>query len=690
MNQEKSNPDSSAVRGIFQKVGDIYKKYATLIEIFSLLLVELLMYGIFTPNLGFYWDDVGYIFTYLAGGPQSYVPFFAADRPFSAGFYTVLTSILGASPLGYHIWNIVVQWLTSVLVYWMISLIWPRFRRSLIWIPFLFVVYPGFLQKQIPLVYAIHWINLLQTLLSINLMILSWRYHNFWKWIWTALAVLLSLNYFSLEYFWGMELARALIVWFLISSEMPLKARFKQFFIKLLPYVFVPAAFLYWRTFIFRSINYNPSLAAYGENPLDVALKLLHIFVTDYIQAGFYVWIQSLESLLSLETSSLAKILYWEFIGAISIYLLLVFLFPTRLNGSSKEELKAYKQAVILGLVSFFGGGIPVWISGLPIKLSFPNDRLTMPLIFGSSFLMGGLISLCLRTRWQKVLVAVLLISFAAGTQFNFSNAYRREWDTLGTFLRQVSWRAPGLTPGTALVTYKLPLTFYTDNSLFGLVNLLYQKDGKFTDDLKYGIIFTDIRLGGGKFPDTKPDLPILMSSKQYIFKGSTSKIVVFTFAPPSCLRILDPGRPHEYPEMNSELTAVAPLSLPNLILSEPEPLLSGWMPTQSSKDWCYYFEKADLARQQGSWQGVVDLGKEALPLIKQSKDFTEEGVFIEGFFRSGDGKTASQITRELLKQSPESQQFICQTWAYLSAQPDLSESQKQTADLLLKGIHCP
>jgi hypothetical protein len=66
---------------------------------------------------------------------------------------------------------------------------------------------------------------------------------------------------------------------------------------------------------------------------------------------------------------------------------------------------------------------------------------------------------------------------------------------------------------------------------------------------------------------------------------------------------------------------------------------------------WCYYFEKAELARQFGDWETVAKLGEVALQL-GEHPDPMERFVFVEGYAHVGDWDQAVKLSRESYKVS--------------------------------------
>jgi hypothetical protein len=94
-------------------------------------------------------------------------------------------------------------------------------------------------------------------------------------------------------------------------------------------------------------------------------------------------------------------------------------------------------------------------------------------------------------------------------------------------------------------------------------------------------------------------------------------------------------------------------VSLPDSLFS-PEPV----------HGWCYYFEKADLARQFGDWETVTRLGDEAFALNDYPNNPLERFVFIEGYAHAGQWDRSLKLSRESYKVSRE---FVgpplCRLW---------------------------
>ena len=96
---------------------------------------------------------------------------------------------------------------------------------------------------------------------------------------------------------------------------------------------------------------------------------------------------------------------------------------------------------------------------------------------------------------------------------------------------------------------------------------------------------------------------------------------------------------------------------------------------------WCYYFEKADLARQFDDWDEVVKLGDKAFKLDDFPNNPVERFVFIEGYAHTGHWNKAIEYSRVSYKVSKDYVgPLLCQLWKRIEA--ETAESPERSAAL--------
>jgi len=95
---------------------------------------------------------------------------------------------------------------------------------------------------------------------------------------------------------------------------------------------------------------------------------------------------------------------------------------------------------------------------------------------------------------------------------------------------------------------------------------------------------------------------------------------------------------------------------------------------------WCYYFEKAELARQAGDWEQVVELGDKAFKLDDSPNDPVERFVFIEGYAHMGDWERAIELSKVSYRVSKGYVgPLLCRLWGRIEAETD--ESRRPATD---------
>jgi hypothetical protein len=226
-----------------------------------------------------------------------------------------------------------------------------------------------------------------------------------------------------------------------------------------------------------------------------------------------------------------------------------------------------------------------------------------------------------------------------------------------------MSWRAPGLKPGTVVLMNE-ELSFYADNSLSPSLNWIYAPENH-SDQIDY-VLFYPTNRENGELPELKPDIPIDYDYIAGHFTGNTSQAVAFYYDPPSCLRLLEPDldADNHFIQLESLMREASALSDSSRIVTSSEAVMPAIYQPEPAHGWCYYFEKADLARQLGDWKQVAKLGDAAFQLSDHPNNPIERFVFIEGYAHTGDWERAVKLSRESYKVSKAYvAPLLCRLW---------------------------
>ncbi len=131
-------------------------------------------------------------------------------------------------------------------------------------------------------------------------------------------------------------------------------------------------------------------------------------------------------------------------------------------------------------------------------------------------------------------------------------------------------------------------------------------------------------------------------------------------------------------------------LSNPNQILRESTAVMPKVYGPEPSHGWCYYFEKADLARQFKDWNEVAKLGNQAFKLSDSPNNPVERFVFIEGYANVGNWDKAVELSRVSYKVSKDYVgPLLCQLWKSIATETIASAERSAALDNIQKMLTC-
>jgi hypothetical protein len=634
---------------------------------FFLLVLGLLAYGLWLPRLGFYWDDFPLAWIARTYGGEGLARYFATNRPFWGVVYRLTTPILGSDPLSYQVFALFLRLLDAVLLWLLVRRAWPRLEEAARWAGALLVVYPAFSQQYISLVYGHMQLVLAAFLASQLVMLRAVRGGRIALPCFGFAWLLSALNLLCMEYFFLLDLARPVLLWVGLSSAPVFQAlsvprRLARILVLYLPFFLLLVAVTLWRSYGLGFQTYQPTFTTeLRAAPGQALLHLISRAFSDSWLAGIAAWLRPFEFSTLGELSSRQGTLFWVVAAAGSI-LALVYLILTRPAGE-KPRRRDWVGFFVYALPVFLFAGGPYWLTDLPITTTFPFDRFTLSFMTGAALLAGGLLAFLPLPRPLKIILPALLLGFSAALQYRHSLVYARDWSVQRSFFWQMTWRIPALQPGTVLLSNELPLEHYSDNSLTAPLNWIYAPDNR-SSEMSFMFYYPTVRLGRG-LPELTPGLVVKQDYLASHFTGSTSQVVVLYFQPPGCLRVMDPEVEGDIWVVPQSLRDTLKLASSEPILpagdTRPPAILYGAEPT---RNWCYYFAKGDLARQQGDWAAAAALGDQAFALGDYPNDPVERFPFIEAYAYTANWTRALELTQDTRDIAPLYARLACKLWA--------------------------
>jgi hypothetical protein len=657
---------------------------------FAFFLIAFLSYGILIPWTGFYWDDWPFAWIAKFLGPAAFIPAFRGFRPFLGPIFFFTTSLIPANPMLWQIFALIIRFVAGLSAWFALNQVWPNHKRQTLTITCLMIVFPGYSQNWVALTHINQeWIPFIFYLLSIGLSIRAIRNSNA-SLPNTILALLfLVIGLFPTEYFFGMEPLRFLFIWMVITES---AKGFRPRLIRVLkywwPYLLIWLADAAWLAYYYKSgayISYGIAASQQLPNIKDAFLAIVDVLW----KAGFYAWFQ----ILVLSFHSIAAPTTLGSLALIAVcFSLLIFYFSKLESFSSvhADSIAFAIPAILIGLIGILLGRVPSFAAGLPLTLQSSYDRFMISMMLGGSLFIVGVIELWIKNERAKLFAFAFLIALGIGQQFFNANIFRRDWQRQQDIYWQMAWRIPALQPDTAILTDFVPIDYETDLSFTAPINWIYAPEVK-PPDLPYAMIYVNKRLGGGSLSDLKPDTAIQLPYRTLTFRGNTSQSIAIYAPQNGCLRVFDPSfdDAETYSKFPDSLKSLVSFSDPSrIITSAPKPSLpSPPFTSEPSHTWCYFYEKAELARQSRDWNQIVELGNQAKQQGFSTQDPFEWLPFIEAYARAGDANLAKQLTQQAWNEQPRIRAGLCQLWKRVQANgPNEAQS---FASHLLTALGC-
>jgi hypothetical protein len=647
-----------------------FLKYENLLLFVLLLIISALVYLPRISQIGYTNDDWYLMYSAHAYGPQSFVDIYSIDRPARALVMIPAYTLFGDNPLYYNLSAYLFRLISALSLLWLLQMLWPRARGATFMVTLLFLIYPGFLSQANGIDYQSQMVSLAAAILSIALGVkASMVLNTAWKFFLFLASVLLGWLYLGLvEYFIGLEIMRFGSFYLLAYREQTSwKEKIFTSVRRWLPSSIIPMGFLLWRVFFFQSergaTDISSQFDQFKEIPLATGVRWILGLATNSLDVMFLAWGVPFSQMIG-NISRLRDL----FIGGacVVVITLLVVWGMRRLNSIEKldpSESRDWRmEALCFGVVLVIVGVLPVILVNRGVDFS-RTSRYALAGSVGSALILVSILYF-IPSQFVRWSLTTLLLTIAVFTHHANSIRLANNTASLRSFWWQVSWRVPQLKPGTTLIANYPLASIEEDYFVWGPASLIYYPEAKSTEKInvelsaavlnKYSILKI-ISDSTSNFVNRR----MIRSTIDY------QNILVLTQpSQGSCVQVIDGNAPLLSQFEDNGVMVISPHSnISNILLDEeshiPPEIVFGPEPPH---DWCYYFEKADLARQRGDWDQVRGFGDEVLKKRLAPSDPIEWMPFLQAFAQAGDVDALQDINRFMKKVDPFVRQQVCQS----------------------------
>jgi hypothetical protein len=645
-------------------------KNETFLAILLILLTTVITYGVSIPSLGYYYDDWYLLWSGKARGAESIISLFSTDRPFMGVVYSYDYRLLGDSILNWHLYALLWRFLCGLAFFWILRLIWPKQKYITTLMAILFVVYPGFLSQPDANTKQNHLFGFGTGLLSIAFMLQALKTNSrMWKILYSVISIVLTANYlFIYEYMIGLEGMRLILLGVTLFQNglTELRVFLKSLLRIWWPYPLVMAGFLYWRLFIFEgsrnATDANQLALNYRSDLTSMSLRLIFESLKDFRDTTLFAWfVQPFQLYTSAKYTNLVLsfLIAGIVIGLVWLYSILF----KKLQGDEVDEADTpglTKNFVWMGAFITLCAITPVILSAREFNPTDTYKSYGLHPTAGVIILIAGLI-LMVQPRFRKLGFLTLVI-ISVSTQFLNATNWARYWDDQRETWWQLTWRAPDIKNNTLVMAYlTADFAFQQDYEVWGPVNLIYRPGPSKIPQISAEVLNQDtaINILRGEV--------LSRHMRDFSLRRDFTKLLLISLpSENSCIHVIDGTLPI-YSEYESLLIRrVGAYSMIKRITPEGKPPVPpvAIFGTEPAHDWCFYYQKASLARQIGNWNEVGRLYDETVAKNLEAGDKSEVFPFLEGLVNLGRYDDARKLVETKVKGSDILSYYFCEALA--------------------------
>jgi hypothetical protein len=636
---------------------DKFMKSQHLFLILFFLIIGGALYLPFADQFGYYYDDWYSMYLARVAGSDIFHEIYAIDRPGRAYVMAPLYDLFQGIPIYYNWLAVALRIFGSLMFLWFLNLLWSGKKLQNITAASLFLVYPGFLNMPNAIDFQSHLIGVTLAFVSLAVMLIAFRAVGIRKWFLYTMALLAGLAYLSqMEYYIGFEIARvfiiAVVAW---RSNEEMRARALRTIVMWLPYALIPGLYLFWRIFLFdnqrRVTDVTAQLGRLVESPLVAFYEWSFALVQSVLNVSILAWGVPLTqigfSLGPLDT--FRAVVLGMLVAAFGVAGLLFL--SRHFQAEDSDGSNRQTEAFWLGLAWLFVGLIAVVLANRSV--TFPDySRYGIVSAPGAILLLVALITQINQRRFQAGLL--LFLFFSAGMTHYANGVKHAAYSAdLQSFWWQVSWRVPHVHQNTTFVA-QYPYAWIRETSaVWGPANQIYYPVRVNPTKMQAGV--------AAVFLDHDTVISAFNRERQVYRRDATLETypnyrrLLLNIQPTflSCVHVIDSN----FPEFSTDAPTTALLlgeysRIDNIIIDEPARLPPEFLfGPEPERGWCYYYQKASLARQGENWNEIISLYEQAQTAGFSAGDPVELFPFLHAFLieeRQDDMKTiANQLTSD-------------------------------------------
>jgi hypothetical protein len=424
-------------------------------------------YLLLATRLGYYQDDLGYLGPIWAFDANYLKVYTSFDRPNLYYAYHFFGHILGKSSLGWHLFVFAEISVIAYLFYRLIKKTNYFEPSTALAIGGIMALYPCCMMYFSAVTFSLgHLLPLILYLCSLLLSIGFYKNRTVQIAALLFSGVLTFLQGIQIEYYYGLEIIRFLIIFVLLKMKEEPELPFfnwallkKSIFISIPNYVALGTV-LFWRFFIYKAFRHETDQHKIMQ---DLASHPIKAFIERVPKAISDIFTGLAGDFFNVFSPSLFYFRYSAglFSLAFITICILIYIYGTRkknepenteddnnrLGSISKTRIYLILALLVIAIFSM----LPYWFIDKHIELDNEKSRNGLGLMLPGTLFFVLVLSLAFRKRYLKNILWVFLICCSAYLFRIFLNQ-TKYWTSEKMFYSQIMWRYPKLPVGTFFV----------------------------------------------------------------------------------------------------------------------------------------------------------------------------------------------------------------------------------------------
>jgi hypothetical protein len=256
----------------------------------------------------------------------------------------------------------------------------------------------------------------------------------------------------------------------------------------------------------------------------------------------------------------------------------------------------------------------------------------------------------------------VALVGISVSAQILNADYWERYWDIQRDMAWQLTWRAPDIQDDT-LVMASISGGFnpQQDYEIWGPINLIYNPEPAKAPAIQAEVLNADTA-----YSILQQEVKNNHVRDIRLRRDFTSLLLITYPSSISCFHVIDGTLPTYSGSESLLVRQVGSYSHVDRIVpsgTSPTPPASIFG-SEPERGWCYYYQKAALARQSGDWEEIGRLYDQVRALNLETDDKSEVIPFFEGLVNLGRYEDAKDLYREQIKGQTEVRFPLCNSLA--------------------------